>query len=72
MITIKQFVLIAFKIDKWNSAFLEASVKTDKNVNQIFIELVRLIDKWREVQGMQDDKKVKTKRRAWTLLWEDI
>jgi len=56
--------------EKWNSGFIEASTKTDTNINLIFVELVRLIDKWREKENtlVADDKKVKTKRRAWTLL----
>lgn len=73
LIWFTNFILLNFSklvinLEKWNTAFLEASTKTDQNVSQIFVELVKLIDKWREAQGKQDDKKVKTKRRAWTLL----
>jgi len=34
--------------EKWETGFIEASAKTNKNVNELFFELVRLINKWRE------------------------
>ncbi len=34
--------------EKWGAGFIEASAKTSKNVNEIFSELVRLIDRWRD------------------------
>jgi len=33
---------------KWGTGFVESSAKLGKNVNEIFFELVRLIDKWRD------------------------
>eukprot|EP01097_Dermamoeba_algensis_P011722 TRINITY_DN9203_c0_g1_i1.p1 TRINITY_DN9203_c0_g1~~TRINITY_DN9203_c0_g1_i1.p1 ORF type:complete len:192 (-),score=50.87 TRINITY_DN9203_c0_g1_i1:100-675(-) len=33
---------------KWGTSFLEASAKTNTNVNELFFELVRLINKWHE------------------------
>jgi hypothetical protein len=32
----------------WNAGFIESSAKTNKNVNELFLELVRMIDKWRK------------------------
>jgi GTPase KRas protein len=34
--------------ENWKTGFIEASAKTPKNVTEIFVGLVRLIDKWRE------------------------
>jgi len=34
--------------EKWGAGFIEASAKSNKNVNEIFFELVRLINKYRE------------------------
>jgi len=34
--------------DKWKAGFIEASAKTNKHVNEIFHELVRLINEFRE------------------------
>eukprot|EP00026_Physarum_polycephalum_P011669 Phypoly_transcript_11909.p1 GENE.Phypoly_transcript_11909~~Phypoly_transcript_11909.p1 ORF type:complete len:125 (+),score=23.05 Phypoly_transcript_11909:622-996(+) len=33
---------------QWNVGFIESSAKANKNVNQLFYELVRMIDKHRE------------------------
>jgi len=33
---------------KFGTGFLEASAKTNTNVSEIFFELVRMINKWRE------------------------
>jgi len=34
--------------EKWGTIFTEASAKTPKKVEEVFIRLVKLIDKWRE------------------------
>jgi len=34
--------------ERWGTGFIECSAKTNKNVNEIFFELVRVINKWRE------------------------
>jgi len=35
--------------ERWTSGFIECSAKTNKYVNEVFFELVRLINKWREL-----------------------
>eukprot|EP00026_Physarum_polycephalum_P013831 Phypoly_transcript_14277.p1 GENE.Phypoly_transcript_14277~~Phypoly_transcript_14277.p1 ORF type:complete len:158 (+),score=12.16 Phypoly_transcript_14277:509-982(+) len=55
--------------EKWRCGFMEASAKTDTNVNEIFEDLVGRIDKNRDALKLSEDyKKPKTKKRAWTLL----
>jgi len=44
---------------KFNCAFMEASAKTNTNVNELFFELVRLINKWREKNPEKAPKKKK-------------
>jgi len=34
--------------EKWNAGFIEVSAKTNKNINELFVELIQLIDKYRE------------------------
>eukprot|EP01097_Dermamoeba_algensis_P012025 TRINITY_DN954_c0_g1_i1.p2 TRINITY_DN954_c0_g1~~TRINITY_DN954_c0_g1_i1.p2 ORF type:complete len:121 (-),score=26.55 TRINITY_DN954_c0_g1_i1:42-404(-) len=46
---------------KWGTGFLEASAKTNTNVNEIFYELVRLINKWRERNPAKAPPKPKKK-----------
>lgn len=40
--------------EKWGTGFIESSAKIGKNVNEIFFELVRLIDKWRDSHPRAD------------------
>jgi len=35
--------------EKWGAGFIEVSAKTNKNINELFVELIQLIDKYREV-----------------------
>eukprot|EP01098_Paradermamoeba_levis_P005933 TRINITY_DN2472_c0_g1_i2.p1 TRINITY_DN2472_c0_g1~~TRINITY_DN2472_c0_g1_i2.p1 ORF type:complete len:194 (-),score=49.80 TRINITY_DN2472_c0_g1_i2:78-659(-) len=46
---------------KWSTGFLEASAKTNTNVNEIFYELVRLVNKWRERNPAKAPAKQKKK-----------
>jgi len=39
---------------KWGTGFVESSAKIGKNVNEIFYELVRLIDRWRNENPRPD------------------
>jgi len=49
--------------DKWNAGFIEASAKTNKHVNEIFHELVRLINEFREKHPEKPtDSKAGTKK----------
>jgi len=45
---------------RFGCGFLEASAKTNINVNEVFFELVRLIKKWREKNPPANDIKKKT------------
>lgn len=54
---------------KANCAFMEASAKLNTNVNEIFSELVRLINKWRDKNPeKQDSARVAKKSGLCTLL----
>mmetsp|Transcript_14376 Transcript_14376/g.36710 ORF Transcript_14376/g.36710 Transcript_14376/m.36710 type:complete len:190 (+) Transcript_14376:229-798(+) len=52
---------------KWGTAFIEASAKTNTNVNDIFFELVRLINKWREKNPEKDSIQKKKKKGCFLL-----
>ena len=47
---------------KFGCGFIEASAKTNTNVKELFFELVRMINKWREknpIKSGHSDKKQK-------------
>jgi GTPase KRas len=46
---------------KFSCGFLEASAKTNTNVKEIFFELVRMINKWREKNPIENAEKKKKK-----------
>jgi len=46
---------------KFSCGFLEASAKTNTNVKEIFFELVRMINKWREKNPVESAEKKKKK-----------
>jgi len=50
---------------KFGIPFIEASAKTNTNVNEVFFTLVRQINKWRDAHP---DKTQKKKRKACTLV----
>jgi len=52
---------------KFNCGFIEASAKTNSFVNDIFFELVRMINKWREKNPAKAPQKAK-KKKGCTLL----
>ncbi len=41
-------LVLRYLLEKWGAGFFEASVTTGKNVKEIFIELVRLIDRYKQ------------------------
>lgn len=49
---------------KFNCGFIEASAKTNTNVKELFFELVRMINKWREKNPLKGgtEKKAKSKK----------
>ncbi|KAL6068815.1 DNA-binding transcription factor rap1 [Balamuthia mandrillaris] len=49
---------------KFNTGFIEASAKSNHNVNEVFYELVRMINKWREKNPSQAPQKPTKKRRC--------
>mmetsp|Transcript_11052 Transcript_11052/g.17437 ORF Transcript_11052/g.17437 Transcript_11052/m.17437 type:complete len:194 (-) Transcript_11052:103-684(-) len=55
---------------KFGSGFIETSAKTDTNIKELFFELVRLVNKWREnhPEHHKPDKKSGKKSGACTLL----
>jgi small GTP-binding protein len=53
---------------KFGCGFMEASAKTNTNVNEIFFELVRLINKWREKNPEKSDGDSKKKKGSCMLL----
>jgi len=48
--------------DKFGAGFIEASAKTNTNVTEIFYELVRMINKWRENNPQTAPASVKKKK----------
>eukprot|EP01094_Clydonella_sp_ATCC50884_P020506 TRINITY_DN4270_c2_g2_i1.p1 TRINITY_DN4270_c2_g2~~TRINITY_DN4270_c2_g2_i1.p1 ORF type:complete len:190 (-),score=63.99 TRINITY_DN4270_c2_g2_i1:211-780(-) len=52
---------------KFNCGFLEGSAKTNTNVKEIFFELVRMINKWREKNPQTVNSKAK-KQKGCVLL----
>jgi len=54
--------------EKWGTGFIEASAKTPKNVSEIFIGLVRLIDKWRESNPIRQETHARPAKRFCVLL----
>lgn len=55
---------------KFGSGFIETSAKTDTNIKELFFELVRLVNKWREAHPdlHKVDKKGGKKGGPCTLL----
>lgn len=54
------------KAEQWKCGFFESSAKTTENIEQIFTEIVRRIDKWRETNS--DDNTPKKQRKGCTLV----
>jgi len=53
--------------DKFQCDFLEASAKTNSNVNDAFFRLVKRINKWREKHPQQAPKPIPGKKRRCVL-----
>jgi len=53
---------------KFGTGFLEASAKTNTNVNEIFFELVRMINKWREKNPQKFPAQKQKKKGGCTIL----
>ena len=53
---------------KFNCGFIEASAKTNTNVKELFFELVRMINKWREKNPLKGGPDKKSKKKGACLL----
>jgi GTPase KRas len=55
---------------KFGCGFIEASAKTNTNVKELFFELVRMINKWREKNPLKGgpDKKAKANKKGACML----
>lgn len=53
--------------EKWGCLFIETSAKTNTNVNETFINLVKQINKWRENHPVEGKTK-KTGKGKCTIL----
>jgi len=53
--------------DKWSCSFIETSAKTNTNINETFINLVKAINKWREFHPSEGKSK-RTKKSPCTLV----
>jgi len=52
---------------QWNTGFIESSAKANKNVNQLFFDLVRMIDKWRVNNPTNNKSEYEPKERKRSL-----
>eukprot|EP01111_Echinosteliopsis_oligospora_P008471 TRINITY_DN2416_c0_g1_i1.p1 TRINITY_DN2416_c0_g1~~TRINITY_DN2416_c0_g1_i1.p1 ORF type:complete len:196 (-),score=39.60 TRINITY_DN2416_c0_g1_i1:88-675(-) len=55
--------------ERWGASFIEASAKTNKNINEVFSTIVRMIDIWRhnnpgKVKLYHPDKRDKSKKKS--------
>ena len=53
---------------KFGCGFIEASAKTNTNVKELFFDLVRMINKWREKNPMKGGPDKKAKKKGACLL----